>query len=151
MLLSSSNQVYIKFISNALWNGAGYTILYTCTAAITVSSNVGTLYDTGGAAGQYGSNENTLTRITCPIHQGPQLSFTELDIDGTMPSCSKDSLKIISDGVVRNTFCGTLTGTSLPNVSVGASSALILFTSDSTITRGGYSLDYQCVVIVSGI
>ena len=150
VLFSSSNEVYIRFTSNAYTNGAGYALLYTCTVGTTVASTSGSLYDTGGSGGQYGNNENTLTRITCPMGQGPQLSFTELDIDGTMPSCSTDSLKIISGGVVKNTYCGTLTGPSLPQVSVGASSALILFTSDSITTRGGYSLDYECAMITSG-
>ncbi len=67
-----------------------------------------------------------------------------------MPSCSKDNLKIIIGGVVKDTFCGTYTGVSLPQVSVGSSSAFLLFTSDSTITREGYKIDYQCVPIISG-
>ena len=150
VLYASSNQVYIKFTSDSYTNGAGYTIMYTCPYVTTITGSKGTLYDSGGGGGQYGLNENTLTRITCPMGQGPQLTFTELDIDGTMPSCSTDSLKIIYGGEVKNTYCGTLTGPSLPQVSVGSSSALILFTSDSTITRGGYSLEYECVLITSG-
>jgi hypothetical protein len=152
---SSTNQVYVKFTSDSITNGAGYTLQYVCTPVIPFTSSTatsGTLHDTGGAGGQYGNNESTLAQITdaCPIGYNFQLTFTELDIDGSMPSCPTDSLKIIYSGVVKNTFCGTLTGPSLPQVSVGASSALILFTSDSSITRAGYSLDYDCVGITSG-
>jgi hypothetical protein len=150
LLFSTTNNVYIRFTSDGDITGAGYTIQYACKAVVIVSSTSGTLYDTGGAGGQYGSNESVLTRITCPVGRGPQLTFTQLDIDGTLPSCSTDSLKIISGGGVKNTYCGTLTVPSLPQVSVGASSALILFTSDSTITSAGYSLDYECVLITSG-
>jgi hypothetical protein len=147
---SSTNQVFIKFTSDFASHDGGYSIQYTCTAGTTLSATSGTIYDAGGTGGQYGNNENTLTHITCPMGQGPQLSFTELDIDGSMPSCSTDSIKIITGNRVKNTYCGTLTGSSLPQMSVGSSSALILFTSDSTITRGGYSLNYECVIIASG-
>jgi hypothetical protein len=148
--IASTNQVYVRFSSNIDTNGGGYALQYTCLRSTSVTSTSGILYDTGGAGGQYGNNENTITRITCAMGRGPQLSFTEVDIDGTMPSCSTDSLKIISGNRVTNTYCGTLTGPSLPQVSVGASSAFLLFTSDGTITREGYSLDYQCVLFTSG-
>ena len=59
----------MKFTSDASVNGAGYALLYTCTVGTSVASTSGTLYDTGGAGGQYGNNENTLTRITCPMGQ----------------------------------------------------------------------------------
>ncbi len=147
---SSTSQAVIRFMSDNSGNDAGYTIKYTCAEVTSVTAINGTLYDTGGAGGQYGNNENAFTRLTCPMGQGPQLSFTELDIDGTMPSCSTDSLKIISGGEVKNTYCGTLTGSSLPQLSVGASSALILFTSDGTVTKAGYVLTYECVLITSG-
>jgi hypothetical protein len=150
LLFSTTSNVYIRFTSDGVITGAGYTIQYLCKAVVSVSSTSGTLYDSGGGGGQYGSNENTLTRITCPAGRGPQLTFTELDIDGTMPSCTTDSLNIISGGVVKNTYCGTLIGPSLPQVIVGASTALILFTSDGTIMRGGYSMEYECVLITSG-
>jgi hypothetical protein len=151
VLVSTTTQVYIKFTADNLGpNAGGYTIQYFCSHLTTVSSPSGTLYDTGGAGGHYGNSEIIATRITCPLGRGPQLTFTQLDIDGTMPSCSSDNLKIISGGVVKNTFCGTWTDPFLPQVSVGASSALILFNSDSTITNGGYSLDYECVLITSG-
>ncbi len=147
---ASTNQVYIKFTSDGSGNGAGYTIKYICKPVITVSSTNGTLYDTGGAVANYGNNESIVTRITCPVGQGPQLKFTELDIDGTMPSCTTDSIKIYYGGALKNTYCGTLTGSALPQVSVGATSALIVFTSDSSITRAGYTLNYECALITSG-
>ncbi len=150
LVLYSTSLVYIKFTSDTSTNGAGYSIKYTCTPITTVPITGKKLYDTGGAGGQYGNNENTLTRITCPIGNNLELKFTELDIDGTLPSCSTDSIRIIIGGVVKNTYCGTLTGSSLPQVSVGASSTLILFASDSSITRGGYTFDYECVLITSG-
>ncbi len=149
VLASSTNQVYIKFTSDGGYDAPGYSIKYACTASTSAASTSGTLMDTGGG-GNYGNSESVLTSISCPIGYNLELKFIMLDIDGTAPACSTDSLKIISGNRVKNTYCGTLTGSSLPQVSVGASSALILFTSDTTITRGGYSLNYECLVVASG-
>ncbi len=159
VFFASQNKVHIRFTTdgvtssdnNQYANGDGYSIKYSCQTSIADTSTSGTLYDTGGLEGDYGNDESLVTRITCPIGHGPRLSFTQLDIDGTMTACNTDSVQVYYDNALKQSYCGTLTGSALPQVSVPASTAFLVFTSDSTITRPGYTLNYHCEPITTGI
>ncbi len=54
--ISTTNQVYLKFVSNGSTNYAGYTINYQCTNINT--DPTGTLYESGGAGNNYSNYEN---------------------------------------------------------------------------------------------
>jgi predicted outer membrane repeat protein len=147
---SSSNQIYIKFTSDNAGEGAGYTIQYTCEQPSGMS---GIRYDTGGASGHYGQNETTRSSFFCAANKVPSLRFSQLDIDGAMPSCTTDSLKI-SDAtkltygysITWKTYCGSLTGSDLPQYLGSTSSVMVLFTSDSSGTAAGYTFSYECSI-----
>jgi cubilin len=152
---SSSNQVYIRFTSDGSITGAGYTIKYSCSPKLDILG--GTLYDSGGAAADYSDNEVLYSVVSCPVGRAPVLSFTQMEIDGTMPACSTDSIKVY-DAVKATTYgytvtlkytgCGVATGSSLWQGSL-AKSALITFTSDGAISKAGFALTYDCTIPVA--
>ncbi len=148
-LFPSTNLAYVKFTSDGTgFNGDGYEIIYSCGSVVSAAESI-TGYDSGGAGGNYNNNEYLWTRITCPPSRSLTLKFTELDIDGSMPSCSTDRISIY-DASSRNVFCGTLTGSALPQIHVPGGTANVAFISDSTITRAGYSVNYECSLPTSG-
>jgi hypothetical protein len=147
-LVSSSSQVYLKFISSYSTEdrGRGYTIDYKCVLPVTVSSESGTLYDSGGSSGQYRSNEHLLTHIECPIiGQGIELKFREFDV-----VCPGDAIRIFrGHRILWKITCGKFADGDIPPITV-AGDAMVQFTSDNTGTGAGYTLDYTCAPIKSG-
>jgi hypothetical protein len=130
--------------------GSGYAITYYCISSRnSVTGTRGTLYDSGGEAANYANNESTMTNVACPLGLRLQLTFIQLDIEGSMPSCYTDGIKIFHGGA-SNTFCGTLSGSNLPHINGDTGSALIFFTADSSDARAGYALNYECIDANSG-
>ncbi len=102
-LFPSTNLAYVKFTSDATGiSGGGYEIRYRCGPLLSVLES-GKGYDSGGAGGNYNNDEYLWTRIICPPSRHLTLKFTELDIDGSMPSCSTDRISIY-DGSSRKVF-----------------------------------------------
>jgi hypothetical protein len=151
---ASSHQAYFEVTSRpqglGLGLGAVYTIEYSCLAA---SDLQGTLYDTGGNTGNYGNSEYRVTPLRCPPGYELQLKFLELRLTSSIVStCDSDSISIYyGDSLFkRYTYCVTESGTQLPEVGAVGSSAVVIFSSDSSITNSGYSLNYECSLKESG-
>ena len=115
------------------------------------------MYDSGGVSADYGSNEQVYTPFQCQVG-APMVTFTQLEIDGTSPACSTDSLTVYNavkssstygyTVALKSTYCGSLTGTSLPSVIGSAAGTLLMvFTSDSNTNKAGYSANFECFLV----
>jgi hypothetical protein len=154
--ITQSREVSIKFNSDSTITGAGYAIKYMCSTPVeSLPDSGGTIYDTGGAFSSYSNNEYTVAKLDCPVGLKTSIEFAHLDIDGSMPDCITDSVTIYGgypidirgvgyDVQLVGTYCGFLEGAALPTAK-GDNVAIILFRSDSSITKAGYSLNYNCV------
>ncbi len=151
---SSSNVVYIKFLSDAVATHPGYTLKYWCTDTYTAIS--GSIYDTGGSGSSYGNNENTFQLVKCADTMFASVSFTQLAVDGVHPSCSTDRINVASmlpvtasQGLLYSlmyTGCGTPTVQSSLWKGISPSNMMLInFVSNSAVVKGGNAISYRCL------
>ncbi|MDD2563967.1 MAG: carboxypeptidase regulatory-like domain-containing protein, partial [Salinivirgaceae bacterium] len=114
----------------------------------TVTTCSGTFYDSGGADGQYASNENfTLTLVPATAGAQMMVTFSEVDIENNW-----DQLKVYNGSSTSSPLFGIITGTNVPQepyFGTSSSGALTFhFTSDGSGTRSGWVASVECFVLV---
>lgn len=147
-----------RFTSDGSVNAAGWNAAISCVALTTTScpANISmpasglcfgcssNFYDSGGAGGNYGNNQNrTVTFCPATVGQNVQLAFTSF---GTESCC--DFLRIYDGGNVNATLIGTYSGTNSPGtvVATNASGCLTVnFTSDGSVADIGWAAAVSCV------
>ncbi|MDG1332784.1 MAG: PKD domain-containing protein [Crocinitomicaceae bacterium] len=123
--------------------GASYSQTYIMSNTNQDTGCSGTLYDSGGAGGNYTNNAN-LTYTICPSTPGAQLelNFTAFNIENGF-----DFLTIYNGSGTTGPTLGTYTGTIGPGV-VQASNAsgciTLVFTSDGSVTSTGWAATVSC-------
>ncbi|MEL6923402.1 MAG: CUB domain-containing protein [Bacteroidota bacterium] len=103
----------------------------------------GTLFDSGGATGDYGNNEALGFKI-CPTdpHQCISLSIENFEIEN-----NEDGLTIHAGEDVSAPTIAAITGSSNGNdfeVQASSNCVFIAFTSDEFITNAGFEISWQC-------
>lgn len=106
------------------------------TAAM--SSPAGTIYDSGGPNGNYVDNENC-TFLIDPCGSGLTLSFSQFDLEN-----SWDYLYVYDGTSTAAPLLGAYTGNVLPpTLSSASGSFFIVFSSDVSITRPGFTASWS--------
>jgi hypothetical protein len=114
----------------------------------TITTCSGTIYDSGGAAGAYGNNENTTVTFTSSTGQ-PLI----LNITGTMAIAANDVLTIYNGtntsapvaGTINGGVAGVSGGAAYSLLCVGTSGSLtIRFVSNAIGTASGWSGTFRC-------
>ena len=108
----------------------------------TVNTCTGTIYDSGGAAGNYQNNENyTMTFCSDDPTGCLQLSFSQFAVENGF-----DNLNIYAGPTATGTPYATFTGTALPGIIyTGTECVTLVFTSDVSVTPAGFAIDITCV------
>ena len=105
----------------------------------------GTLYDSGGATGNYASNEN-FTKVLTPATPGAQLrlTFSSFDLESNY-----DFLTVYNGPSINAPIIGQYTGV-LSSGTVTASNPTgqltLVFTSDGTVVATGFAATISCLV-----
>ncbi|HRH67750.1 MAG TPA: hypothetical protein PLU53_15745, partial [Bacteroidia bacterium] len=112
-----------------------------------ISACAGTFYDSGGNAGQYLDNENSvMTFCSSTSGQCVRLTFTSFNLETTF-----DQMIIYNGPNTASPVIGTYTGTTSPGTVTGTSGCLtIAFTSDGSVTRAGWAATVSCVACGGG-
>ncbi len=138
----------IRFTSNASVVSSGWVISVSCgpplppIPAAPAPCNT-TIYDSGGASGNYTNNE-FVTQTYCPPTPGEvvTLTFTQFALEQNW-----DFLTVFNGPTVGAPSLGTFTGTNNPGsfTSTHPSGCLtIRFTSDASIVTPGYAATIRC-------
>jgi len=132
-------EIYIRAICNA-------TDVSTWTGPLNITTSPAcgdTIYDSGGADGDYSSNE--LTTVTVyPENDGDLVTFTFLSFN-TEGCC--DDLIVYDGPDITATVVGEFAGTDIPDPisSTHATGALtFVFDSDGSVVRSGYEILISC-------
>ncbi len=110
---------------------------------IMTTACTGTIYDSGGADGDYQSNEDLIFTI-CPneVHSCITLEVVDFEIENNF-----DHLNIHTgtntNAPVITTLTGQSTGGNL-NIYVTSNCVTLHFTSDGSVTRAGFQINWQC-------
>ncbi|MBF9223661.1 CUB domain-containing protein [Hymenobacter ruricola] len=124
----------------------------TYTIGTNQTTCAGTIYDSGGANGDYSTSEN-LTTVLTPATAGAKvvLTFTTFDTESTY-----DFLRIYDGPTASAPLLGEFTGTDSPGT-VNASAAntsgqlTLVFTSDGSVEYAGFAATVACAASVPGI
>ena len=122
------------------WNWPKYYLLINNTYTPTVITNAsGTLYDSGGANGNYANDERKVWRIQ-PTNGGTvQLNFSAFNTES-----GKDKLIVYDGPNIQSPVLGTYSGTSLPpQISSTGSSITLEFRSDCGTTQAGWAINFS--------
>ena len=132
-------EIYIRAICNA-------TDVSTWTGPLNITTSPAcgdTIYDSGGADGDYSSNE--LTTVTVyPENDGDLVTFTFLSFN---TEANYDDLTVYDGPDTSSTIVGVFDGTEIPDPisSTHATGALtFVFDSDGSVVRSGYEILISC-------
>ncbi len=115
-----------------------YQLINDPPSVITITSTSGTLYDTGGAAGNYPDDQRQLWLIQPPTAQTITLEFTAFDLETNW-----DYLYIYDGDSLDDPLIGIYTGTSSPGVIISSGNSLLLeFRSDCNTTAPGWVVNF---------
>ena len=132
-------EIYIRALCNA-------TDVSTWTGPLNITTSPAcgdTLYDSGGADGDYANNE--LTTVTVfPENDGDLVTFTFLSFN---TEANYDDLTVYDGPDTLSTIVGVFDGTEIPDPisSTHATGALtFVFDSDGSVVRSGYEILISC-------
>lgn len=142
-----TNQTHTDPGPNWNWNyyyqlisGPTYTINQTFTTP------TGTVYDPGGATGDYSNNQRYLIRIAPPGATSLTLTFQQFSLENAFSSSTKggDYLYVYDGDTTTAPLLRRLTGTSLPNpITTTGGVALLELRTDCSTPMAGWQLTYN--------
>lgn len=120
--------------SSGTWNGVG-------ACPIPTNACSGTIYDTGGAGGNYSNNENYLKTYCSNAGNCISITFNSFDVE-----YGYDFLTIYDGPGMTSASMGDYTGTSLNGVTFTSLTGCLtlLFTSDGSTTSSGWNATISC-------
>ncbi len=130
-----SNQTHTDPGPNWNWSKY-YKLINNNLPTTTYTATTGTLYDSGGATGNYGNDERQGWLITKPGASSITLNFISFDTEA-----GYDYLFIYNGGSVWSPLVGQYDGTTSPGtITINNDSVLIEFRSDCATTRPGWEI-----------
>lgn len=142
-ITSTTGAMYVRFISDASQTDDGWEASYTssgtafCNGGTTLTAQTGTITD-GSGASNYANNAFCYWKIAPAGATDITLNFTTFDLEDIY-----DGVIIYDGESVNDPVLGDFTGTNLPPaVTSTGSKMLIVFTSDATMTQGGFEANY---------
>ena len=142
-ITSTENEPYFVYVFGYGSNTGDYTLEVSCEDAPEPPACGDTIYDTGGASGDYGNNE-LITVTVFPENPGDVVTFTFLSFD---IESGFDFLTVYNGPDTSSTEIGEFTGSTIPDpiTSTDISGALtFVFDSDGSVTRAGYEILITC-------
>ena len=130
------------------WNWNKFYGLINDTYNPTILTNPsGTLYDSGGANGNYAADERTVWLIQAPQGSVISIQFTTFDLESSF-----DKLFIYNGATVNSPLLGTYTGNALPPLIQSAGNTLTIeFRSDCATQLAGWVANYHTVALTNDI
>ena len=120
-------------------------ILPTSGTAPVQNSCEGTLFDSGGADGEYANGENNQITIAPDGAATVTLEFVVFDIEDGGPTCIYDYLRVYDGASTGDPEIGTFCNGSPPETITSTGSAITLqFVSDGLVTEGGFEINWSC-------
>ena len=143
-ITSTTGAMYVRFVSDASQTDAGWEASYTssgtafCNGGTTLTTQTGTFSD-GSGASNYANNAFCYWKITPAGATDITLNFTAFDTEANY-----DGVIIYDGESVNDPVLLDWSGTSLPPATTSTGDKmLVVFTSDATVTQGGFDANYS--------
>jgi len=122
------------------------TILPTSGTSSIQTSCTGTIYDSGGASGNYGANEDAEVTISPPGAGSIDLTFVSFDVEaGANGSCNYDYIEVFDGPTTGSPLIDRYCNNNIPTtVSSTSGSITIVFHSDGGVEDPGFEISWQC-------
>lgn len=142
-LLTSTNNAYVEFKSNANTNDEGWQITYTgvngCSGTTNLNAVSGTFSDGTQPGQQYFNNSNCQWLI-----QPPGANFITLDFNRFDTEQNFDFVEVYDGATTASTSLGRFDGNTIPPSIISSSgSLLVVFTSDISLAGLGWEARYN--------
>ncbi|MBK6989418.1 MAG: T9SS type A sorting domain-containing protein [Bacteroidetes bacterium] len=147
-ITSTSGCLTFQFRTNGSTQRAGWIANISCVSCGTtflmnnntaVSTCSGLFYDSGGAAGNYGNNQNFTKTFCSNAGTCIQMQFTTLDLR------ANDILTIYDGPNVASPLLSTITGSTIPPILLASSGCLTVnFTSNGSSNATGWQAAISC-------
>lgn len=140
------NQTHTDVGPNWNWN-LYYQLVTGPTYSVnqTFTTSTGTLYDPGGASGDYSNNQRYLIKIAPPGATSLTLTFQQFSLENNFASTTKggDYLYVYDGDTTAAPLLRRLTGSSLPATITTSGAALLELRTDCSNPMAGWQLTYQ--------
>ena len=109
----------------------------------------GTLYDSGGATGNYGANQDSRITISPVGAATIDLTFVSFDVEaGSNNNCDYDFLSVYDGPDISSPLIGKYCNDNIPTtVSSTVGAVTIVFHSDGGLETAGFHMDWQCNLV----
>lgn len=148
-ITSTGGALFIEFTTNNSVTEAGWEVSYTsttpptatCSGTTTLTASTG-VFDDGSATANYTDNLSCRWLIQPAAATSITLSFSAFDTEAT-----NDVVNIYDGTATSAALLGTFSGNSIPNSVTSSGGAMLLeFTTNGTITSGGWNANYTSTV-----
>ncbi|MDP2386479.1 MAG: N-acetylmuramoyl-L-alanine amidase [Bacteroidota bacterium] len=120
-----------------------YNLINNAPAITTVTAATGTIYDSGGASGNYTDDERSVILIQPAGATNITLNFSQFNLETNW-----DYLYIYDGATTSSTLIGRYTGTASPGVITSSGGSLLLdFRSDCATTGIGWTATYTTTIV----
>ncbi|HOU98047.1 MAG TPA: C10 family peptidase [Bacteroidales bacterium] len=148
-LKSTSNSVFLKFISDSISQDLGFNISYAskyCNID-TLTASSGIISDGSGDC-DYNNNTNCRWIISPPNAQALSLNFTQFELP---PNTTNDFILIYKNSISTSNKIALLDATNPPTepIYIPAGKAIIKFVTNSSVTAPGWSAFYEDVTSIA--
>lgn len=119
------------------------TLIMAINGNQTMTECTGVILDSGGIDGEYSNNTNYTAYI-----QPSQMGLVELNFLSFNLETGWDYLYVYDGEDASAPLIGTYSGTQLPNggtITSSGSALTVIFTTDGSVTRPGFHIEYQCI------
>jgi hypothetical protein len=127
-----------------MWNGYNHTSVHSFTVPLcfyTYTNCSGTIYDTGGANGNYGKNEDYHLIIQPTGANQVQFNFNTFHLH------TSDTLWAYNGSVSTTNLLGIFTGNQIPpTITANSGTMIIRFKSDFLNESVGWSANWNCIL-----
>ncbi|MEX1001302.1 MAG: M4 family metallopeptidase [Crocinitomicaceae bacterium] len=123
-------------------------IMPTSGTANTQTACSGTIYDSGGASGDYGPNEDASITISPVGAATVDIDFTFFDVEaGQSGSCNYDYVQVYDGPSTASPLIDTYCNNNIPGVISSTGDAItIVFHSDPGVEDAGYIITWDCIL-----
>ncbi|XP_031795774.1 cubilin [Sarcophilus harrisii] len=143
-------QIWVHFVTNQLVEKTGFQAHYSFTDCGGIQTGEGGVITSPNYPSPYGKLSHCAWLLKAPQGHTITLSFTSFDIENHI-ICLWDSVTVLNGGTLASPVIGHFCGMTIPKpIQSGSNQLLVIFNSDHSVQRGGFSATWTTQTLGCG-